>query len=108
MSHVVVDEDEWCELACELSDIRLDAGKVNSFMVNHVNKKWAVSSACFGLFTEFALIRVSVQRNGAPVWLGRAADCEKNVVQWLADKGFKTPAVDSYVRHCSEFAMIGV
>ncbi len=42
MGDVVVDEDEWGKLNDELRDIRDDAVKVNSFMVKHVNKKWAV------------------------------------------------------------------
>ncbi len=50
-----------------------------------------------GLFAEFALIWMVVQENGAPVWLFCAAFCEKNVLQWLVDKGIKPPSVDSYV-----------
>ncbi len=42
MSDVVVDGDEWEKLRYELSDIREDAAKVNSFMVKHVNTKWEV------------------------------------------------------------------
>ena len=38
-----------------------------------------------------------VQKNGAPVWLIRAAVCDKNVLEWLADKGIKPAAVDSFV-----------
>jgi hypothetical protein len=40
MGDVVVDEGEWFKLHEELSAIREDAGKVNSFMVKHVNTKW--------------------------------------------------------------------
>ncbi len=61
-----------------------------------------------GLFAEFALTWMVAQRNGAPVWLGRAAVCDKNVLQWFVDNGIKPPAVDSWVRHCGELAMIGV
>ncbi len=42
MGDVVVDEDEWVKLHHELGGIREDAGKVNSFMVKHVNTKWKV------------------------------------------------------------------
>jgi hypothetical protein len=42
MSDVVVDEYEANELHYELDGIRGDAGKVNSFMEQHVNKKWEV------------------------------------------------------------------
>ncbi len=42
MGDVVVDEGEWCKLHNELWDINEDAGKVNSFMVKHVNTKWVV------------------------------------------------------------------
>jgi hypothetical protein len=49
-----------------------------------------------------------VQKNGAPVWLVRAARCDKNVVQWLADKGIKPPAVDSDVCDCGESGVIHV
>jgi hypothetical protein len=42
------------------------------------------------------------QENGAPVWLIEATNCEKHVLQWLADKGIKPPAVDSFVWHCGE------
>jgi hypothetical protein len=42
MGDVLVNEVEWVKLACELYDIRDDAGKVNSFMVKHVNTKWEV------------------------------------------------------------------
>ncbi len=59
-----------------------------------------------GLFAEFALIRVIVQRNGAPVWLGWAAECNKHVLQWLDDKGIKPPAVDSSVWHYGKQMMI--
>jgi hypothetical protein len=53
-------------------------------------------SVCVGLFAELALI--AVKKNGAPVWLVRAAQCEKNVLQWLVDKKIEPPAVDSIVR----------
>jgi hypothetical protein len=39
MGDVVVDWSKWWKLHCELYRIREDAGKVNSFMVKHVNKK---------------------------------------------------------------------
>jgi hypothetical protein len=42
MSAVAVLEGEWKKLNDELYGIRGDAGKVNSFMVKHVNKKWDV------------------------------------------------------------------
>ena len=42
MGDVVVDEGEWWKLARELHAISEDAGKVNSFMVKHVNTKWEV------------------------------------------------------------------
>ncbi len=42
MGDVVVDESEWWKLNDEFYDIREDAGKVNSFMVKYVNKKWKV------------------------------------------------------------------
>ena len=42
MSDVVVDHKEWRKLDFELQRIRNDAGKVNSFMVKHVNTKWEV------------------------------------------------------------------
>ena len=32
------------------------------------------------------------------MWLYWAAECNENVVQWLASKGIKPPAVDSVVR----------
>jgi hypothetical protein len=99
MGDVVVDEGEWWKLARELHAISEDAGKVNSFMVKHVNTKWEVLNVRVGLFAEFALIRVSVQGNGAPVWLIQAAFCNKNVLQWLADKRIRPPALDSWVRH---------
>jgi hypothetical protein len=54
------------------------------------------------LFVEFALIQVVVQRNGAPVWLIRAAQSQKNVLQWLVDKGIKPPALDSFVWQCGD------
>ncbi len=60
------------------------------------------------LFAEFALILMSVQITGAPVWLVRAAACNKNVLQWLVDKGIKPPVVDSIVWHCGELGMIRV
>ncbi len=41
-----------------------------------------------------------VQRNGAPVWLYRVADCEKHLLKWLVDKGIKLPAVDAFVWLC--------
>ncbi len=102
MGDVVVNEGEWKRLHDELGDIRTDAGKVNSFMAKHVNTKWKVCRVCVALFAESALIRVIVQRNGAPVWLFRAARCDKNVLQWLVDKDIKPHAVDSWVRHCGE------
>ncbi len=47
MSDVVVNKDEWGKLASELNGIHHeDAGKINSFMVKHVNTKWAVCSVC--------------------------------------------------------------
>jgi hypothetical protein len=49
---------------------------------------------------------ILVQRNGAPVWLYRAAWYGKNVVQWLADKGIKPPAVDAIVLRCGELELI--
>jgi hypothetical protein len=49
-----------------------------------------------------------VQGNGAPVWLVQAAFCEESVLQWLADKGIKPPAVDSYVWHFDELGLIRV
>ncbi len=42
MSDAVVDEGEWVKLHNELSSYSEDAGKANSFMVKHVNKKWEV------------------------------------------------------------------
>ncbi len=103
MGDKIVVEREWKKLHNELRDIRDDAGKVDSFMVKHVNTKWEVRSARVGLFAEFTLARMVAQRNGAPVWLGRAAICDKNVVQWLADKVMKPPAVDPpWVRHSGE------
>ncbi len=57
-------------------------------------------------FAEFALIWMCVQRNGAPVWLIRAAWCENNVLQWLARKGILPPAVDSVVWRCAELGVI--
>jgi hypothetical protein len=48
MSDVVVDEGEWWKLHEELYAIREDAGKVNSFMEQHVNKKWEVLNVCVG------------------------------------------------------------
>jgi hypothetical protein len=42
MGDVLVNKDEWLMLAIELSSFREDAGKVNSFMVKHVNTKWGV------------------------------------------------------------------
>ncbi len=48
MGDVVVNEGEWIQLHNELCDIIEDAGKVNSFMVKHVNTKWEVRSACVG------------------------------------------------------------
>jgi hypothetical protein len=42
MGDVVVNEGVWKRLNNELYDIREDAGKVNSFMVKHVNTKWEV------------------------------------------------------------------
>jgi hypothetical protein len=57
---------------------------------------------------EFTLTWIAAQENLAPVWLLCAADCEKNVLQWLADKGIKSPALDSYVLDCCELGMIHV
>ncbi len=108
MSDVVVDEDEWKKLHSELGGIREDAGKINSFMVKHVNTKWKVCRACVALFAESALIWMIVQENGAPVWLAWAAVCDKNVMQWLADKRIKPPAVDSWVWHGGELGLIRV
>jgi hypothetical protein len=42
MSDVIVNEGEWWKLHEELGRISKDAGKVNSFMVKHVNTKWEV------------------------------------------------------------------
>ncbi len=42
MGDVVVDKSKWWKFCEELRDIREDAGKVNSFMVKHVNTKWEV------------------------------------------------------------------
>ncbi len=42
MGDAVVDEREWEKLHNELSSYSEDAGKVNSFMVKHVNTKWKV------------------------------------------------------------------
>jgi hypothetical protein len=44
MSDVSVDVHEWRKLDQELYEIRKDAGKVNSFMSKHANKKWEVSN----------------------------------------------------------------
>jgi hypothetical protein len=60
MGDVVVDHNKWVKLARELAGIHGDAGKVNSFMEQHVNTKWRVCSAYVGLFVEFALIRMIV------------------------------------------------
>ncbi len=49
MGDVVVHEDEWWKLYCELCGIREDAGKVKSFMVKHASTKWKVESECVGL-----------------------------------------------------------
>ncbi len=97
MGDVVVDKDEWLKLSSELYGIREDATAVNKFMARHANKKWEVCSASVGLFAEFALIRIIVKKNGAPVWLIRAANCEENVLQWLVDNGITSTAVDSFV-----------
>jgi hypothetical protein len=42
MSDVLVGAGEWVKLHRELYFINEDAGKVNSFMVKHVNTKWEV------------------------------------------------------------------
>ncbi len=105
MGDVVVDGDEWWKLVRELERICEDAGKVNSYMVKHVNTKWEVLNVRVGLFAEFALIRMSAQRNGAPVWLICAAVCEKNVLYWLDGNDIKPPAVDSFVWQCDELGM---
>ncbi len=42
MSDVIVDEDEWMKLNSELERIHEDAGKVSSFMDQHVNNTWEV------------------------------------------------------------------
>ncbi len=42
MGDVVVDESEWRKLHNELWGICEDAGKVNSFMVKHVNTNYKV------------------------------------------------------------------
>jgi hypothetical protein len=39
---VVVNGDKWEKLHDELERIQKDAGKVNSFMVKHVNTTWEV------------------------------------------------------------------
>ncbi len=51
----------------------------------------------YWLIPRTTLILAVVQKNGAPVWLIRAAVCDKNVLEWLAEKGIKPPAVDSFV-----------
>ena len=61
-----------------------------------------------GLFAKLVLTSVVVQRNGAPVWLDQAAGCDKHVLQWLADKEIKPPALDSFVLDCCELGMIHV
>ncbi len=57
------------------------------------------------LLPEYALIWMVVQKNGAPAWIVRAADCEKNVLQWLSDKGIKSTAVDSYVSRMGDLGI---
>ncbi len=42
MGDVVVNGNEWEKLDYELWGIREDAGKVDSFMVKHVNTTWEV------------------------------------------------------------------
>jgi hypothetical protein len=42
MGDVLVNKDEWVKLARELGGIRDDTGKVESFMLQHVNTKWVV------------------------------------------------------------------
>jgi hypothetical protein len=100
MADVAVDVEGWIQLDDELGRIREDARAVNSFMEQRVNTQWEVCSV--GLIAEIALIYVVVQRNGAPVWLIRAAWCENNVLQWLARNGILPPAVNSVVWHSGE------
>jgi hypothetical protein len=42
MDQAFVDEEGWVKLNNQLVIIHEDAGKVNSFMDQHVNKKWEV------------------------------------------------------------------
>jgi hypothetical protein len=89
-----VNESEWIKLHCEL-ERACDAEKINSFMIQHGHKKWDVRiKVCF--FLIFLHLN-SLKFNGAPVWHVRAAECDEYLLQWLAGKGIKLPALDAYV-----------
>ena len=59
------------------------------------NGRYAVSLLV--LFAGVALTTIVEQKNGAPVWLSRAAACDKNLLDWLDAKGIQPPTVDAIV-----------